>query len=358
MEILSLLPGPQGVAGGVSLTNPNTFTALQTFNGNIAMAPSNTAKTQGIIFQNAVPLLSTYQNFPGHSGITAGHPCCLYIGDCGNYNASNDSDTIICIGGNDQENDDQTRSYRNGSSLLHTTECIFIGYGPSAGITNASLCNVLGNASYETEVNSSGDNIFGSNSHSSAIQSNDNSGIGNACLANAAGPLNNAVQGNSWIGSLVFQNLSFAGDESFNLSLGYLSGALLRGSHNTFVGNFTGGTATSTIHNAVCLGEYAGAYLNADNRFYVNNQDRINTAGDDSLSLMAGTFAATAASQLLTINAVVTHSVDRGTLFINQTSAAASSVATLTNSPVAGNPGFWLKIKINGSNYTVPAWAA
>lgn len=48
--------------------------------------------------------------------------------------------------------------------------------------------------------------------------------------------------------------------------------------------------------------------------------------------------------------------VDRGISFSNQTSAAAAQVATLTNSPTAGNPGFWLKTNINGTNYSIPCW--
>lgn len=48
--------------------------------------------------------------------------------------------------------------------------------------------------------------------------------------------------------------------------------------------------------------------------------------------------------------------VDRGTTLTNQTSAAAAALGTLTNAPAAGNPGFWAKISINGTNYSFPCW--
>ena len=50
-------------------------------------------------------------------------------------------------------------------------------------------------------------------------------------------------------------------------------------------------------------------------------------------------------------------SVDRSILCTNQTSAAAAAAGTLGNAPAAGDPGFWLKIKVNGTNYAVPCWA-
>lgn len=36
--------------------------------------------------------------------------------------------------------------------------------------------------------------------------------------------------------------------------------------------------------------------------------------------------------------------------------AAAANTGTLTNSPTAGNPGFWLPVNINGTDYCIPCW--
>lgn len=49
-------------------------------------------------------------------------------------------------------------------------------------------------------------------------------------------------------------------------------------------------------------------------------------------------------------------SKDRALRFNNQTSAAGAAVGTLNNAPVAGDPNFWVKINIGGTNCTFPAW--
>lgn len=43
--------------------------------------------------------------------------------------------------------------------------------------------------------------------------------------------------------------------------------------------------------------------------------------------------------------------------FNNADSAAAAQVGTLTNAPTAGNPTFWITVKVNGTALAIPAWA-
>lgn len=52
----------------------------------------------------------------------------------------------------------------------------------------------------------------------------------------------------------------------------------------------------------------------------------------------------------------ISTSANRGLQFLNSTSSASTQTATLTNAPSAGNPSFWLKVSINGTNYSIPAW--
>lgn len=47
---------------------------------------------------------------------------------------------------------------------------------------------------------------------------------------------------------------------------------------------------------------------------------------------------------------------DAGLKLTNQVSTAAAQAGTLTNSPVAGNPAFWLKVSINGTQRSIPCW--
>lgn len=47
---------------------------------------------------------------------------------------------------------------------------------------------------------------------------------------------------------------------------------------------------------------------------------------------------------------------NNGLKLTTQTDGAAAQVGTLTNSPVAGNPAFWLPVTVNGTNRHIPCW--
>lgn len=66
----------------------------------------------------------------------------------------------------------------------------------------------------------------------------------------------------------------------------------------------------------------------------------------------------TIAPALITLGAGVSLLVqtDNGYTASNQTSGAAANVGTLTNAPAVGNPTFWLRVVINGTNFAIPAW--
>jgi hypothetical protein len=90
---------------------------------------------------------------------------------------------------------------------------------------------------------------------------------------------------------------------SSNVAEGISSlGTLTSGSNNTALGA-AALTINSTGTGNVALGYYAGAYEIGSNTFYINNQDRSNTAGDKSGSLLYGTFNGTASLQTLAVNA-------------------------------------------------------
>lgn len=57
-----------------------------------------------------------------------------------------------------------------------------------------------------------------------------------------------------------------------------------------------------------------------------------------------------------TAGGVLELNVNRGLRMNNATSSAGAGGGTLGNAPTAGNPGFWLKININGTNYAIPCW--
>lgn len=83
-------------------------------------------------------------------------------------------------------------------------------------------------------------------------------------------------------------------------------GSVGTGSNNTAVGMNALYAVTGSGSGNVALGNYAGKYETGSNAFYIDNQDRTNTAGDKAGALLYGTFNATASSQTLKVNGVLT----------------------------------------------------
>jgi hypothetical protein len=75
----------------------------------------------------------------------------------------------------------------------------------------------------------------------------------------------------------------------------------------------------------------AGYYETGSNAFYVDNQDRTNTAGDKAKSLMYGVFNAATSSQTLKVNAVMTVSSLVGTASRTVVASAAGLLSAPTS---------------------------
>lgn len=72
---------------------------------------------------------------------------------------------------------------------------------------------------------------------------------------------------------------------------------------------------------------------------------------------VSGTGAQTLANRMVIATAGITLlPPDQGLRIDNQVSGAAAQVGTLTNSPVAGNPNFWLPISIAGTLRWIACW--
>jgi hypothetical protein len=130
----------------------------------------------------------------------------------------------------------------------------------------------------------------------------------------------NAVAGNTAVGVDALKGANSG--TGFNVALGHTAlSANTSGAYGVAVGfqalatHQTGNNnvaigSTSLYNNVtgagnVALGYFAGAYETGSNAFYVDNQDRTNTAGDKAGALIYGTFNATPANQTLTFNAAV-----------------------------------------------------
>ena len=177
----------------------------------------------------------------------------------------------------------QNNVFGTGSGALITTgnDNVLMGHTAGAGLTTGNYNIFLGrNTGYG--VATSGHNVF----------------IG-YYAGYGPGTTNQNPASNIAIGSSSLQNITTANN---NVAIGFLSGYnVTTGGTNTALGTYALYTNSTGTGN-VAVGYYAGAYETGTGYFYVNNQDRTNLAGDQTKSLLYGTFNATASSQQLTVN--------------------------------------------------------
>ena len=120
-----------------------------------------------------------------------------------------------------------------------------------------------------------------------------NTGVGYAALYSSKGTANTGI------GSQSLRNI-IAGANSTAVGANALY-TVISGGTNTAVGS--NALYTTTGSGNVALGYFAGKYETGSNAFYIDNQNRTDTAGDKSKALLYGTFNATASNQTLAINA-------------------------------------------------------
>jgi hypothetical protein len=196
----------------------------------------------------------------------------------------------------------------------------FIGYQAGSGLSytgsgSAKNTGVGYRALYKNDSNTYTVAI-GAYSMENAISGDENTAVGSYSLRANSGSYNVAygiysmeknVGGgtNSAFGAISL-NKNVSGN--YNVALGSQSLLNVLGSNN------------------VGIGYYAGAYETGSNAFYVDNQNRTNTAGDKANALFYGTFAAAAANQSLTINA---HLNVTGTSTFSDLLSATNATTTL-----------------------------
>lgn len=168
-----------------------------------------------------------------------------------------------------------------------------IGY-QSLNVTTSGTQNVAcGYWALQSNVTGSNNAACGYIAMQVNVSGNYNAALGYAALNASTSDFNTGCGGFSL----------YANTGTLNTSVGYFS---LR--FNTSGNRLTAIGCSALLNNVsgsgnVGLGYFAGAYELGSNAFYVDNQDRTNTAGDKAKALLYGTFNATAASQTLAINA-------------------------------------------------------
>lgn len=213
---------------------------------------------------------------------------------------------------------------------------IYLGFNSGGATTTAKRNAALG--AFSMAVMTTGSRNFGGGVHTfnSATTVSDSVAVGfasqfsqvlNPTFPNAtAGSyslnlMNNGTGGNTAMG---FQAGQLGAGLNQCCLFGMNAGRNLTGAANVLAGVNAGITASSsnflagfghqslnsvtTASSVVAYGPYSGNYATSvSNEFFLNNQDRTNYAGDQTLSLMYGVFASTAIAQRLALNALVKH---------------------------------------------------
>ncbi len=193
--------------------------------------------------------------------------------------------------------------------------------GQYAGLkTNVGYYNTaIGDFSMYDNIGGYQNTAIGYGSLSSNTEGDYNTAIGYYALKNnTSGFRNVAIGANALYNNTTnYQNVAIGDSSLFNNTTGYNNIGI---GYQTIYSNQTGlknvAIGTNALYsvtgsNNIGIGFYAGKYETGSDSFYVNNQDRTNTTGDKTKSLLYGIFASTAAAQKLTINALLNLSVSK-----------------------------------------------
>lgn len=112
------------------------------------------------------------------------------------------------------------------------------------------------------------------------------------------------------------------------------------------IGNIS---VSATTNNGLTIGTVSGG---ATNNYGILIG---NVTGTGAFAIKTGT-GPVSFGDTLTVAGLATFQTNNGVDFINQTTGAGVGLGTLTNAPSAGDPSFWLRIKIGGANRFIPCW--
>ena len=142
---------------------------------------------------------------------------------------------------------------------------------------------------------------------------------------------------------------------------GTLASSVALTSHAIVVGRGAGftpvplastGTTTTVLHgNAAGDPTFGAVSLTAD----VTGTLAV-AHGGTGVTTSTGTAGNTVLSTNPTLSGVTVDG-NASLALTSQTNGSGAASGTLTNAPTAGNPTFWLQVKINGSTLKIPAWS-
>ena len=187
--------------------------------------------------------------------------------------------------------------YQSLKAVTTGSNLTAFGYQAGYSATTAAEFNVFGYQAGYSNTDGHGLTAVGYQAGYSNVSGWYNSYLGSHSGNALVGQYNTAVGGRSLYSQTTGDyNTVIGADVGFGKT---------GGSNNTIIG-YGALYNNSTSSGSVAIGYFAGKYETGSNSFYVDNQDRTNTAGDKAGALLYGTFNATASSQTLSINAATT----------------------------------------------------
>ncbi|MFZ2038996.1 MAG: tail fiber domain-containing protein [Minisyncoccia bacterium] len=289
--------GGSNTAIGVQALLSNTTGSNNTANGVSALSTNTTG------YQNtANGTLSLYSNTTGHDNSANGFYS-LVFNTTGYNNVANGVNSL-------RTNTTGINNTANGFQSLYSN---IDGYSNVANGAYSLFSNTSGpqntaNGMYSLYGNTTGFNNTASGYYSLYANTTGywNTGTGNYTLQNNIDGAYNTANG---VGSM---NSNTSGWNNTALGVNSL---------------WTNATGTQNV----ALGFSAGKYETESHAFYVDNQDRTNTAGDKAGALLYGTFNATPANQTLKTNATFT-----ANKYISTTGTAALPDYSFSGDPDSG----------------------
>ncbi|MDD5433490.1 MAG: hypothetical protein PHE77_02415 [Candidatus Pacebacteria bacterium] len=191
-------------------------------------------------------------------------------------------------------------------------------YSNTTGRYNVAIGNhgpLSANSPLEFNTTGEGNTVIGAGSLQANTTGVSNTAVGTLSLSyNTTGAENTVYGVNALWGNTTGSYNTIVGKDAGDSTTGVFNNNTLVGyrvgynqttaySSNTAIGYKAGYNLVGDSN--VMLGNYAGAYETGSNAFYIDNQNRTNTAGDQAGALLYGTFSATPASQTLRVNATL-----------------------------------------------------
>jgi hypothetical protein len=204
-----------------------------------------------------------------------------------------------------------------------------IGYYSLIALTGGTANTAVGKSALQQVTSGVDNTAVGEGAGLGIITTSANVAIGRSAISAANGAANNTAVG-------YYAMAIGTGAPNGVVAVGRQAGYAVTGNNNTFLGSYSGFSATSGAAN-IFIGREAGYYSTTQsNELFINSIGRTDRAGDIAKSIIYGVQDAVAANQTLTLNAAVT-----ATYGLTANANAASVVPLVAKGYASHNADFF-----------------